>query len=507
MLREHDRGRMGIFSSLNEDVLDSIVSRLRFRDALRLSETCQSLHRVSTDNAISDVYLTHPGQLDRFCAYMLADAQKRLPRLRRLEIIAQALGIPDPDAGWSSTVVRSEHLVDVLKGASNLQYLDIECIQSLLNAIPCLSSVLRTAAFRSESAGHVEDFLPRGSTHLHTLILTGCGCEYDFALPLRRIALGYLSSFSQLTRFECSTPDALDFEHPVTLSSVTRLAIGWGSDASLIHIVSTFPNVRSLYITLVSWRYRGTLRLGDTLTAGQNTGFKCWKHLDELRGTTTNLAGHIRCPVRALHLLTSTTVENFRNESDSVKHSAVPIVATSPLWLSLSTFTEPSTQLWRWLGSNAPRLRFLDVRLSDAGIGSSMDSWIEDVPPALHSSRLVCMRLRITDTCHAMPGFLDMDMPDIEEEDIMNALPIRLAKSIPSLRYFGVGVGDKSYDVYARSWRFVGKTSWWRVLRSERDDVRIEPISADVGERIIAYIDSAEFELSLEFDDSRFKSI
>jgi len=435
---------------------------------------------------------------------MLADAQKRLPRLRRLEIVAEALEIPNLHADGSSTVVCSEQLVDVLKGASNLQYLDIECIQSLLDAIPRLSSVLRdlralrTAAFRFASFDQMEDFLPRASTHLRTLILTGRN-EYNFMFPLRPIALGYLSSFSQLTRFECSTTNLLDL-YPVMLSSVTRLTIGWGD---VTHIVSTFPNVRSLHITSVDWTHKGTLVVGDILPAGQNTGdSECWNHLDELCGTAHHLAGSIACPVRALHLMTpgpTAAIDDWNNLDDH----AAPIAATSPVCLSLSTFTGSSTQLWRWLGPNAPRLRFLDVRLSDAGIGSSMDSWIRDVPPALHSSSLVCMRLRITDTCHAMLGWFDTDIPYIEEEDIMNALPIRLAKSIPSLRYLGVGVGDKSYDMYARSWCFVGKTSWWRVSRSEQDDVRIEPIEADIGERIIAYIDSAEFELSLEFDDSR----
>ncbi|KZT67851.1 hypothetical protein DAEQUDRAFT_374708 [Daedalea quercina L-15889] len=104
-------------ASLHEDVLESVVSFLRFQDALRLSETCRSFHRVSLRRATSDVYISYPAQLERFCTFMLDDVQNRLQRLRRLEIIAQALeGNHTQEVHWAADRTCSDRVADVLEG-------------------------------------------------------------------------------------------------------------------------------------------------------------------------------------------------------------------------------------------------------------------------------------------------------------------------------------------------------------------------------------------------------
>ncbi|KZT67850.1 hypothetical protein DAEQUDRAFT_374718 [Daedalea quercina L-15889] len=156
---------------------------------------------------------------------------------------------------------------------------------------------------------------------------------------------------------------------------------------------------------------------------------------------------------------------------------------------------------------NSPRLRLLDIRLSDARIGSeSLESWMETIPPTLHTLPIICLRLLITDICHALSKIFETGIEDLSEEDIVNTLPILLAKSIPSLLYLAVGIGGESYDIYSRSWRFTGTTSWWRPLR-EQDEVRLEPIFAETGERVMALIDSAEFEATLRFDGKYQRNI
>ncbi|TFY64249.1 hypothetical protein EVJ58_g2739 [Rhodofomes roseus] len=484
------------FASLNEDVLNSIISRLRFRDALSLSETCRNLHPISVGNAISDVYLTHPGQLERFCIYMLADAQNRLLRLRRLEIVAQALGVPSGEETWESPMIPIEKLADALEGASNLEKLDIECVQPLLEAMPRLPSILlRLRGMKELALRHVpfaaaKDLLPTRSTHLRMLILT----EASFTSASPTI-LKHLASFPQLTRLECSTLYVSDFEHPVTLPSITHLVIGqWGHDIPLASIANTFPGVRRLHVKSIIW----DLSMIDDVRwhAGESIATGCWNHLDELCGTAEALGGYITCPVRMFRRLASRA--EFLYE---LEEGTAAIRRTAPVCISLYTFTDSPWHVWKRLGENTPRLRFLDIHVSDAGIGTSMDTWMENVPPALQSLRIVCMRLQITDICHAMPaGLSSSDMLDLEQ-DVINTLPNLLARYIASLQYLGIGIGDKRYDMYTRSWSFVGKTSWWRVSRDgQEDNVRMEPISADIGERVIAYIDSAEFEATMQFD-------
>lgn len=114
----------------------------------------------------------------------------------------------------------------------------------------------------------------------------------------------------------------------------------------------------------------------------------------------------------------------------------------------------------------------------------------------MHTLPIICLCLLITDIYQALPKIFETG---IEGEDILNTLPILLAKSIPLLLYLAVGIDGESYDIYSRSWRFTGSTSWWRLVR-EQDEVRLEPMFAESGERVMAHIDSAVFEATLHFD-------
>ena len=120
----------------------------------------------------------------------------------------------------------------------------------------------------------------------------------------------------------------------------------------------------------------------------------------------------------------------------------------------------------------------------------------------LGSLDIICMRLRITDICHLMFNVFGSDEESMEEpsaEDVLNTVTVQLARVIPSLRYLAVGVGDKRYDMYSRSWQFVGQVSWWRVLRGP-DNVQHEYMEPNLGRAIIEHIKSPEFEKTLHFD-------
>lgn len=81
------------------------------------SASCGSFHRVSVRHATSDVYISYPAQLERFCTFMLDDVQNRLQRLRRLEIVAQALGGNYAyEVHCAADVTCSHRVADVLEG-------------------------------------------------------------------------------------------------------------------------------------------------------------------------------------------------------------------------------------------------------------------------------------------------------------------------------------------------------------------------------------------------------
>ena len=131
----------------------------------------------------------------------------------------------------------------------------------------------------------------------------------------------------------------------------------------------------------------------------------------------------------------------------------------------------------------------------------------------LHECDILCARLRFVGQLgntitprewEEIDASSDDEFEGGEWDELRETAPWDLANAIPSLQYVAIACGHMVEDGDAPGESsFAGRTRWWRVQSRESDNagVELKEVDSRSGERLDAYLRSAEFSQTLELGD------
>ncbi|KAI1786445.1 hypothetical protein LXA43DRAFT_1033768 [Ganoderma leucocontextum] len=214
------------------------------------------------------------------------------------------------------------------------------------------------------------------------------------------------------------------------------------------------------------------------------------------------------------------------------------------LWVAPVVGGDP-VYFWKRVDEAAPRLRFLELKISLTGAQDEDMSWLGNVPNALCALPLVCLRLHLTKT----PRYIEFESEsesddcgdgathahsvssreDIQETynaaaEMRKKLPRRCAGAIRTLKYIAVADEEPSWDdeetfdpcgnwesmderygggaeeyEYRSGW-YVEKIKtlrWWRVERSVKKrwrKTKLRPLTPEKGRAVQRFLEEADFD-------------
>lgn len=146
------RGRRHNLLTLNLDILSLVFSELYPTEALQVAKTCRAAHALALPYVLTEVTITHRGpdwspeedHLVLFCAYMLADATRRLPLLKCLRIESRSfrslsgscISLIEGAANSLRDYSTAQHLVPILRLSTNLRELSFQDAEEVFRAVP-----------------------------------------------------------------------------------------------------------------------------------------------------------------------------------------------------------------------------------------------------------------------------------------------------------------------------------------------------------------------------------
>ncbi|KAH9835115.1 uncharacterized protein C8Q71DRAFT_908323 [Rhodofomes roseus] len=455
--------------SLNDDVLSIILAHLSTRDACQLTMTCRTGHALAMPQFLSEVKFLcisprSAGRIRQFCAFMLADPERRIPCLRTLRLLGPAFALPESMGPDGSANLRYEcpcHLSRVLQQASRLRALHLWnaaallrasdgcCFPDALAGLPALDVVHThgrpwACALLARTASR-----PR-ALHLHAERGLARPPTSDFAAGSHLPAL--LSAALEELRLQQCVALAENLYHASVIFPRLRTLTLSGYCAALASIASVFPALR-------------TLRLQDvTFAAGQPIA--AWPVLEGLQ-TNGDLAMPLVGRVRRLELQVSLNV-----------HERMPLFVallqrTTPAVLFCTVAHNRVAEWMKEVAGAAPGLRYLHLALQslDARLVTSCAAALGDAP------------------LKGVSFGYTARLPFERDERWAASLALKVAACVPSVQYVGFNVQGFSSVVY----NDLDAVTWYNVDRAQRGaqverltDWRAEQV---LGELLVASTD------------------
>lgn len=264
--------------SLNHDILSLILAQLRSSDALHLGKTCRAAQCFILPYILSKVVIGRrtpisrtEGQLVGFCAYMLADAARRIPLLKSLTLFYMAFDSKIEPCPRDNAVAESG-VVDGLASASSLALVIRQ------------STRLRELRFE-DYAGHVFSEFPMlgdavaehtgldviriGHADRQTLKVLSCmksrprtvecsirmrhpNDDYELLIPGEdRFLANFTTSLTTLKLGPCLNMVRLGLGYDIVWPAVENLELGSIPDkfeVNLADVACAFPNIRRLKV-------------------------------------------------------------------------------------------------------------------------------------------------------------------------------------------------------------------------------------------------------------------
>ena len=348
---------------LNDDVLNSILSRVDSESLVDLMATCHIAYELAIQHLLYSVDLRlHVKQVLDFCKSILSSqhTSMQLPSLLKSLSMSDGAKILRTDPPFMSTLGFSAVLTMVLEQSHNLRKLHIEEIELLIEyhsqicdaivGLPALTSITFTGAgpqsfamisrmrgLRHVHVEHVSDLIPV-IRPFHTTLET-ISSEYKHWRNFEDLQA--LADTDQWPRVHTLKLGVINVPH-------TRL-------------VRAFPNLRNL-------RLQGSLPLvKETLLAGLTP---CWPSLDYVEGLIVELYRlALTCPIRELRF--NSPPENLLStkEPDGTEKLFRPpsmfldiIQSASPVALSFPVSATMQDELFfRQLAALLPRLKILGI--------------------------------------------------------------------------------------------------------------------------------------------------
>ncbi|GBE87749.1 hypothetical protein SCP_1104260 [Sparassis crispa] len=314
------------FLSLNDDVLEIIISFIPSPDAWRLAQTCRYLYDAAVCQYLSIVTINSWRQLIGFSSFVLAEPSRKL-YIKALEVSLRY------SQEYSECIPA---FIEVLRGAGSLRSLSIEDEHDLLRSLPSLRSALaaipnleRISYFRVGSKFlEVLTHMVSRPRYLKVSLF-----PYDDEVPFWH-ALENLTGCLETLDFSPiqSLNPGINNVWPHVHSLSVRLHDGC---RSLYHLVRAFPNVR-----------RFKLNCGGVYDTRPH-----WASLDEVE---SNFPFTLFSRVRRLLLH-----EDDFGDPDGLSNMVLHMLRhTSPVVLSFSTWRP---RLIPHLQDLTPRLKYLKV--------------------------------------------------------------------------------------------------------------------------------------------------
>ncbi|KAH9933873.1 uncharacterized protein B0H18DRAFT_982413 [Fomitopsis serialis] len=314
------------FFSLNDDVLSIILAHLSTRDACQLTMTCRAGHAVAMPQFLREVKFLciSPRSAERirqFCAFMLADPDRRIPCLRTLRLLGPAFSLREEEEREGEGTWRYEcpcHLSRVLQHATRLRELHLWAAGDLLQASDCFIDALAGLPALDVVHMHGRPWAcqllyrmaarPR-TVHLHAERLARRGLPAsDFAgihfpAPLS-------AALEDLRLQQCIALAENLFHASIIFPALRTLTLS-GYCAALASIASVFPGLKCL-------------RLQDVTFAAEQP-IAAWTELACVQ-TNGDLGIPLVCKVRRLELHVSLNVHERMPLFVSLMQRATPTV-------------------------------------------------------------------------------------------------------------------------------------------------------------------------------------
>ncbi|KZS99536.1 uncharacterized protein LAESUDRAFT_718618 [Laetiporus sulphureus 93-53] len=236
-----------------------------------------------------------------------------------------------------------------------------------------------------------------------------------------------------------------------------------------------FPNVKRICLRQV------------TATLPSRADDMCWSHLDflDMGNVEFRHPWIVTCKVRHLVLHLHRAVGSPKAPV-SVIQNAMPVV------LELEINLQLNAKFWKRVALVATRLRYLiiilkwDEESSLDEYSRTLKGWKSELPAFMHALKISCLRI-------CCPS------PFPAAQDILQDVPQALKHVIPTLCYVALEHHHSSahsdwYDGRYDGWQ--SESTWWRITTVGNDKSHSK-VATDIGERVDAYMKSAEFESSL----------
>lgn len=381
---------------LNDDVLRQVCAQLFGRDAFNVSLASKRLHALAIPNVASVFRTWDLRKLRQFHRYVLHGTQRRVQYLKCLilycDIYRFALHVADEDSDSHSRAADLQEAVDLtvdlLTNAHNLCRLSLDCLHLLMEydarVLPALAALryLRRVDFDTVSDPTVA-WVGKTGWNLHTLSL-----DYDDPEVVNRphiqnhrctlpILLDTIAQFPYLhtlkvgsCRFSLSLSDIPNYDPPI-FRSVRKLFL-WNATPRALDLVNLFPNV-----SLVDFDYDP---LYDQEEFQPSLGPR-WPPIDSLILTSLDT---VRCASQRLN--TARHIQIGRDisvadpdgtDSRNIATLVDVLQKVSPVHAQLSVEVgTPPMRFWARVEAVAPRLRYLELKVSLEDLKQEYASWL-----------------------------------------------------------------------------------------------------------------------------------
>ncbi|KZT67332.1 hypothetical protein DAEQUDRAFT_767240 [Daedalea quercina L-15889] len=454
--------------NLNDDVLTNIVSFLRCRDALSLSATARHIHDIAKRRVHAAAELHFPMQTPLFCAYMLADVHSRALRLQSLTVTSKALSV---DGGaFSADSSSADALANLLEQTTNLHILNLGCASALMKLDERIWPAITNLRTLKDLA--LDDMTTESTRLLPMLKGQPSRLRMRFAhYPSNVPDIKPLHSVWHLELEGITMQhDHVKPNWPVW-PNVRRLDLE-NTSVTMSALLHTFPNIRVFVLGRASITEPHLKTLENK--AGQLT---CWPDLDYVYGLPYYFGDFgtgewpVCCPVQHLNL-TATSWEKPQHRQAFLR--AMKVLPPTALSFRFQDIGTTSYSFFVDLVQTTTRMKALEIVLViPPSAGSSDFQWLE----GLMLCRVVCLKISFDRSCWNCNQSID---------------PQKLVRQIPSVQFLSLPYfGDPNR---------LGENRWWKVTGRGMERT-IERISNRLGDRVLEYIRSPEYDPAMNLDD------
>ncbi|KAI0771319.1 hypothetical protein BD413DRAFT_613398 [Trametes elegans] len=430
--------------SLNDDVLIEVFSYLYGSDSINMGLTCKQAYAFAVPRymAHSDT-VVGPGSVVRgqYLRYLVVSPTALLPsRVESFPVVFNHFQAIQVEQGWQMFDTRIvPYLCTLLEQARNLRYLHLGPFTRLLAADTRVGAALQqmcqlTDLHLDEAAIQYAQVLSWNANGEHTSPTFVTLLEAISAFP----ALNALA----LVAFQPLVPLLFADISPLpSFASITCLQLSHCTPCTLA-LVPLFPRLQVLGCTISGlgavpehWHALGT---GGS-----------WRPLRQLVLFSKLEVVCVLDAVAQVHDLTITT--ELRLGGFTIREETIAILQrTNPVCLDMAvSFGPVRATIWEDIAPVAPRLRFLELRVSHLRPEIRSTDWLDNIPTALAPlttlSYLRLIFLSRTTSCAPTPTVSAPADPSGQEaqQDVSHAvatqralyaLPRRLAYALPSLQ-------------------------------------------------------------------------